>query len=97
MNETDFINFFPNVGKLFQPDENETVQVIAKINSLASQQTSQENFVFTVLNDLAMYYSNFSSLNSVSSLITILLSLIQNLSYLLQNLKRQVLKVMEKT
>lgn len=66
MNETDFMNYFPNLGKLFQPDENETVQVIAKINSLASQQTSQENFVFTVLNDLAMYYSNFSSLNTVS-------------------------------
>ncbi len=66
MSETDFLKYFPNVGKTFQPDSNETQTVIAKINSLADSQSSLESYVFSSLKDLAMYYSNLSSLNSTS-------------------------------
>lgn len=69
MSEDDFLNYFPNVGQTFQPDSNETTNIIDKINSLANSQSSQETFVFSVLNDLAMFYSNFSSLDSVSYLL----------------------------
>lgn len=66
MDATDFLNYFPNIGRVYQPDTTETSDVIAKINALTSSQSSQETFVFTTLKDLAMYYSNLSNLSSVS-------------------------------
>jgi hypothetical protein len=64
---SDFLNYFPNVGISFQPNENQTNSLVSKINSLAVSQSSQENYVFSTLNDLALYYSSFSSLNIVKT------------------------------
>ena len=65
INENDFLNYYVNLGKVFQPDENMTIFVKEKISTLASTQTSQETFVFETLSDLAMYYSSFDNLDAV--------------------------------
>ena len=64
INEADFLSFYANVDKTFQPDSSETEVVASKIKLLASLQTSQETFVLK-LNNLAMYYSSFALLNVV--------------------------------
>jgi hypothetical protein len=65
INASDFISFYSNIGKAFQPDENQTLAVNMKIAMAQSQQKSQENFVFSLLNDLGLYYSQLSNLNPV--------------------------------
>jgi len=66
VNETDFINYYPNIALTFQPDSNETKSTIAKISALADQQTEETiaNFVFSDLKNLGLYYSKFLDLNA---------------------------------
>ncbi len=64
MNETDFLSYFPNVGRTFQPDSNETTSITNKLSLLARQQTSVEDFVLLSLGDLGLFYANISGLNA---------------------------------
>lgn len=67
MNETDFLSYFPSVGKPFQPDANETTNMIAKIELLAASQNDLETFVFQTLQSLSAYYPTLDTLNAVKA------------------------------
>ena len=65
LNPSDFLNYYSNTGKTFQPDTNDTNVISGLISNLAAAQSSKETFVFSDLNDLAIFYSYFGSLNVV--------------------------------
>ncbi len=67
LNETDFVNYYSNLGRAFQPDDLETEVVVVKIGIVASSlaQSAQDTFVYLKLKDLALFYPNFTSLNTV--------------------------------
>lgn len=67
LNSTEFLNYYPtNAGKQFQPDATEITTVKSKITEAGSSY-DQEEYVFQTLNDLAVFYPSYSSLNSVCS------------------------------
>lgn len=66
LNQADFVNYFVNSGKSFQPNSNQLTNSFSMISLASTNQSSQENFVFSTLNNLALYYSSFSSLNAVN-------------------------------
>lgn len=63
ISETDFMNYYPSVGRTFQPDKNVTAKLILNIKALAASKSDKVTFVFEDLNDLSLYYPNFSTLN----------------------------------
>jgi len=65
MSPSDFLSYFTNLGMALQPDSEETANIVEKLTSLKSEQKSQEDFVFSTLKDLAIFYPSFASLNSV--------------------------------
>lgn len=66
MSAADFLNYYTNVGKAFQPDSEETADIVTKLTTLSASQASKEEFFFTTLKDLAVFYPSFQTLNSVN-------------------------------
>ena len=65
LNPSDFLNYYSNIGKAFQPDANGTSVISGLISNMAASQSSKETFVFSDLNDLAIFYPLFGKLNVV--------------------------------
>ena len=61
-----FLSYFSTIGKTFQPDSDETREVISKITSLAETETSQDDFLFTSLKDLGLYYNTLDKINDTN-------------------------------
>lgn len=55
-----FVSYFPTLGISFQPDDSQIKIIQSLISKLTTSVSSQDNFVFSTLSDLALFY-NFSS------------------------------------
>lgn len=65
MSNSDFLTYYSTIGESFQPDSKEIAEISTKLTNIEKTQSSPENFVFSNLNDLALYYSSYKTLKAV--------------------------------
>jgi hypothetical protein len=66
VNSSDVVSYFSNAGASHQPDSKEISVLRAKILEAEGSFSDKEEFVFQRLKSLAVFYSKYSTLNSVS-------------------------------
>ena len=66
LGDNDFLSYYSTIGEPFQPDSKEINEISSKLTNIEKTQSSAENFVFSNLNDLALYYPSYKSIKAVN-------------------------------